>query len=106
MITYALTPAFPMILLVTPIVVAAVDRGPVAAGSLTPLNASGLQLAVFRSVGPAVIAAATDPEQPLASAATARMKSHPTRTQKAQPSLSRWTESRFLCEASAASCGP
>jgi len=106
MITYALTPAFPMILLVTPIVVATLDRGPVPARGFTPLNASGLLLAVFRSVGPAVIAAAADPEQSLASAATARMKSHPTRTQTALPSPSRWTESRFLCEASAASRGP
>lgn len=106
MITYALTPAFPMILLVTAIVVATMDRGPMAAGSLTPLNASGLLLADLRSVGPAVITAATDPEQSLASPATARMKSHPTRTQAALPSPSRWTESRFLCEASAASRGP
>ncbi len=106
MITYAPTLAFPMILLVTAIVVATMDRRSVPPGSLTPLSAPGLLLAGFRTVGPAVITTAADPEQPLASAATARMKRHPTRTQTALPSPSRWTESRFLCEASAASCGP
>jgi len=39
MITYAPTSAFPMILLVTAVVLAAMPRGPVAAGSLTPLRA-------------------------------------------------------------------
>jgi hypothetical protein len=106
MITYAPTPAFPMLLLVTAVVIAPMRRSPVASGSLTPLHAPGLLLTGFRPVGPARITATADPEQSLASAATARMKRHPTRTQTAPPSTSRWTEGRFLCEASAASCGP
>lgn len=106
MTTYALTPAFPMILLVTAVVVTAMGRGPVPTRRLPSLNASGLLLTGLRPVGPAVITAAADPEQSLASAATARMKRHATPTQTAPSSPSRWTEDRFLCEASAASCGP
>lgn len=106
MTTYAATPAFPMLLLVTAVVVTAMCCGPVPTRSLPSLNAPGLLLTGLRPVGPAVIAAAADPEQSLASAAIARMKRHPTRTQTAPPSTSRWTEGRFLCEASAASCGP
>jgi hypothetical protein len=106
MITYAATPALSMLLLVTAVVVAAMGSGPVASGSLTPLSTPRRFSAGFRSVGPAVITAAADPEQSLASAATARMKRHPTRTQTAPSSPSRWTEGRFLCESAAASCGP
>lgn len=106
MTTYAPTPAFPMILLVTAVVVTAMCRGPVTTRSLASLNAPGLLLTGLRPVGPARITATADPEQSLASAATARMKRHPTRTQTAPSSTSRWTEGRFLCEASAASCGP
>jgi len=106
MITYALTPAFPMILLVAAVVVTAMRRGPVTPRRLPSLNAASRLLAVFRPVGPAVITAAADPEQSLTSAATARMQRHSTRTQTAPSSTSRWTEDRFLCEASAASCGP
>jgi len=47
MITYALTTPFPMLLLVTAVVLAAVQRGPVASGSLTPLSAPGCLLAGF-----------------------------------------------------------
>jgi len=106
MITYALTPAFPMILLVAAVVVTAMRRGPVTPRRLPSLNAPGLLLTGFRSVRPAVITAAADPEQSLTPAATARMQRHSTRTQTAPSSTSRWTEDRFLCEASAASCGP
>jgi len=47
MITYPLTTPFPMLLLVTAVVLASVHRGPVASGSLTPLRAPGLLLAGF-----------------------------------------------------------
>jgi hypothetical protein len=47
MITYAWTLSFPMLLLVTAVVVAAICRGPVAARGLTPLNAPRRLLAGF-----------------------------------------------------------
>jgi len=106
MITYAWTPAFAMVLLVTAVVVAAMCRGPVATRSLSSLLAPGHLPTGLRPIGPPWITPAADPEQSLAFAATARMQSHPTRAQTAPSSPSRWTEGRFLCEASAASCGP
>jgi len=50
MITYAPTPALPMFLLVTAVIVPTLRRGPVAARRFTPLSAPGFLLAGPRSV--------------------------------------------------------
>jgi hypothetical protein len=84
--TYALAPAFPVLLLMAAVVVPSVCRRSVTARRFPALGTSSSVTACLRSVSSATITAATDPEGLLTPATTPRMESHSTSTHPAPSS--------------------